>query len=669
MAKRQRRHRKAAAQPRSKLRRGLWIIGAVVVVVAAGAAIVYRAGGLGLLHGRSPGRLNVLLITVDTTRADYLGCYGGTAAPTPNMDRLAREGTLFRRCSTSAVMTLPSHCTIMTGLYPFVHGVRQNGTGHLPTAAKTLAEVLKSAGFVTAASIGSYVLDPRFGISQGFDAYHGVQSRTGSDVAGAQRKGDKVCDDALELLRQRARQRFFLWVHFYDPHYPYESPRHPDVLSAAAYADEIAFMDSQIGRLLDGLRELGVEQNTLVLLVGDHGEGLDEHLEYQHGYFVYETCQHVPLLVRCPGVVPAGRQIDAVVRTVDVAPTILELTGQPPLSAASGVSLMPLLAGRSADLQLRAYAETVEPYALFRLSRIRTLTVGEWKYIWSPSPQLFDLESDPGELHNVMAEHPDTAMSLREQLRALLAEAPPRIAEDTPPALTSGETARLESLGYVAAVADSNAAGMSELDTFEPEGGDPHAHAAVIRAYEHARDAIGRGGFEQAETELRSVLAALPDAPSPLRDLAFALSRQGKLDEASGTYERTLVVAPADTGTRVQYASLLMDRRQWEQAIGQAEQVLRLTPDDFSAHMILGAANTNLNRLAQACAHLEAATRIEPQAAGAMSALGQVYFKQRRFTEAAECFRKVLALDPDSEHARAALQAAERELRDRRRGS
>ncbi len=665
MAKRHRRHSQPAAEPQRKPRWPAAAVGGLLLLVAAGLGLAYWTGGLArLFEGQRP--LSVLLVTLDTTRADYLGCYGSTPAQTPTLDRLAREGALFRRCSTSSMMTLPAHCSIMTGLYPFMHGVRRNGMDHLPAAASTLAEVLKAGGFATAASIGSFVLDARFGLAQGFDVYHGVPAPSGAE-ASSERKGDQVCDDALALLRQHARQRFFLWVHFYDPHYPYESPRHPDIQSREAYADEITFMDGQIGRLLEELRKLGLERNTLVLLVGDHGEGLEDHQEYQHGFFAYETCQHVPLLMRCPGVIPEGRQIDAVVRTVDVAPTILDLAGQPALREVSGVSLVPLLGGVGVppanDPQLRAYAETPEPYTLLRLSTIRTLTAGQWKYIWSTAPQLFDLASDPGELHDVIAEQPDQAAALHEELRALLSDAPPRIPADKPVVLTSDDRARLESLGYVDAGADSDPAGPSGLHTFDVQGADPHAYAAVMRTYEHARDAIGHGQFAQAERELRSVLATLPDAPAPQRDLAFALGRQGKSEEASQVYQRVLAAMPADARTRVQYATLLMDNRRWEQAAAEAEQALQWAPDDFAAHMILGAAYGNLNRLEDARAHLQTAAQLQPRVTTPQIALGQLYIKQDRLAEAAECFRKVLALDPQSQLARAALQAIERSPR------
>jgi tetratricopeptide (TPR) repeat protein len=486
--------------------------------------------------------------------------------------------------------------------------------------------------------------------------------RPGVDPASAQRKGDKVADDALELLRTLARQRFFLWVHFYDPHYPYESSRVPDMASPAAYADEVAFMDGQIGRILEELRKLGVEQNTLVVLVGDHGEGLNDHDEYQHGFFVYEAGLHVPLILHCPGVVPAGRQSTAVVRTVDVAPTILELSGLPPLGDVQGTSLKPLIAGQVEDLRLAAYGEALEPHTLFRLSRLRSLIQGTWKYIHSSQPRLYDLANDPAELHDVVVEKAELAAALREQLRVLLAEAPPPLAGETHVDLTTNELARLETLGYLGVVSDPNEAGLSELDTFAPAGADPHPHARVLAAYERARDALGHNRFDAAEGQLRAVLASLPESPAPLRDLAFVLGRQAKVDEAVQTYEHALAITPADTATRAQYASLLMDAQRWDAAIAQSKQVLTQVPDDVAAHSMLGVALAKLERLDEAQSHLEAAVRVDPRNLNALYTLGQVYYKRHMLPEAADCFRQVLALEPRAERARAALQTVEREM-------
>jgi arylsulfatase A-like enzyme/Flp pilus assembly protein TadD len=646
-------------------RRGvlLWVV--VGLAVVAGAGAVFR-GPLrrGVLRLAGGAKRNVLLITVDTTRADHLGCYGRTNAQTPNMDRLAREGVLFRRCSTCSVQTLPSHCTIMTGLYPYVHGVRRNGTEQLPPAAVTLAEVLKQAGFATAAAVSAYVLDPRFGIAQGFDTYHAVPPpRPGSDPAYAQRKGDEVVKDALELLHGLAGQRFFLWVHFYDPHYPYESARIPDPQSPDAYADEIAFMDTQIGRLLDELRALNLDDRTLVVLVGDHGEGLNDHDEFQHGFFVHETDLHVPLLMRCPGLIPAGRQVGAVVRTVDITPTVLDLLASPALPDSQGVSLRTLVRGEREDLQLAAYGEAPEPHTLFRLSRLRTLTVGDWKYVLSSQPHLYDVAHDPAEAHDLSEEKADLATALRDQLRTLIADAPPVIAGETHVDLASNEVARLESLGYLGVVSDPNEAGLSELDTFEPQEPDPQPYAAILSQYEHARDELGHGRLGPAESQLRQVTAALPRAPAPLRDLAYVLARQRKTDEAAALYERVLALTPADSRTRVQYASMLMDAQRWQAAMAQATQVLAEAPGDFAAHSMLGVAYATLGRLDEAQAHLEAAVRAEPRNPNALHALGQVYYKRGLLAQAAECFRRALAAEPRFAPARAALQAVEQAMR------
>jgi arylsulfatase A-like enzyme/Flp pilus assembly protein TadD len=583
------------------------------------------------------------------------------------MDRLAREGALLRNCATSTVITLPSHCSIMTGLFPFIHGVRRNGVDHLPPAANTLAEAFHAAGAATAAAVASYVLDERTGIAQGFDVYHGVPRPRGpADNSESERKGDKVCDDALALLRARAKEKFFLWVHFYDAHYPYESASHPDASSPAAYADEVAFMDGQIGRLLDGLRDLRLEQDTLVVLVADHGEGLGDHQEVQHGYFLYSTCSHVPLIVKCPGVIAPGAQSDALVRTVDVAPTITELAGLPPLSAAvSGVSLVPLLTGASTDLHLSAYTETAEPYTRMRLSAIRAFWSGHWKYMWSTEPQLFDLEKDPGELHNVIAENAEPAEKLKQELRALLEHAPLPLAAAPSKPLASSELAKLESLGYVGLGDDHRSTNTNGLGAFAPVGPDPHVNVASISAYERARELMGSGQYSQAASILRGVLAELPNALAAQRDLAFSLGELGQRDEAAAAYERALALAPDDTRARVHYASLRMKNEQWELAIAQAKQVVQLAPRDYAAHSILGMCYGHLGQWDEAGKSLEKAIQIEPQMVNTRQALGEAYFQQRRFAEAIACFQQILAVEPNSAPARAGLAAAQRELRGR----
>ncbi|MEE9293734.1 MAG: sulfatase-like hydrolase/transferase [Phycisphaerae bacterium] len=614
------------------------MLGVTLILALSGGAWVVVARWVG------SGKLNVLLVTIDTTRADYLRCYGRAAAQTPNLDELARGAVLFERSSASCPQTLPSHSTIMTGLYPFVHGVRRNATDRLPSAAVTLAEVLKEEGYATGAVVASFVLNAKFGIDQGFDAYRDFFP-TG-DVAD-ERRGDEVCDDALELLRSFSGQPFFLWVHFFDPHHPYESERFGDVDSADAYADEIRFMDRQIGRLLRELHTLDVEDRTLVVVVGDHGEGLDDHGEYLHGYFVYETTIHVPLIIRRPGGASAGSRIRAQVRTIDIAPTVLDLVGAPPLPQAQGVSLTPLISGATEDLHLAAYAEATEGHSALGLARLRSLTVDGWKYVLAPSPRLYRIETDPGETRNLIAEHAEMATKLRGQLRALIADAPPPITPELSPVnLTADEIARLGALGYVGAVPQREEPGLTELDTFEPKGNDPQDYAHAIELSLRAHRTLATGAFVLAEKQLGELIQVFPQAADLHRDLAFALERQNKVDDAIRRYQQAVTMNPHDSETRVHLANLLMRQRRWEQAIGQLEGALEQDPEDAITHRLLATALASVERFDEARAHWETAVILNPQDARSLQALGELHTQQGRSAEAYECFLKAAKLAP-----------------------
>ena len=502
-------------------------------MVIVGVALV--VGGLALRAAgwrAKPARArNVLLITMDTTRADYLGCFGGVTAQTPNIDRLAREGTMFTRCTTCTPLTLPSHSSIMTGVYPYVHGARQNGTGHLAQSNVTLAELLKKAGFATAATVAAFVLNAQFGVDQGFDAYHDVTPAETDSSLHAERRGDEVCTDALQMLPQLAAgPHFFLWVHFYDPHYPYRSPRIADVNSPNAYADEISFTDTQIGRLVDKLKALGRERDTLVVLVADHGEGLGQHDESTHGYLLYDTTVHAPLILYCPGIVPAGKRVAAQVRTIDVAPTILDLTGNPASERAQGVSLRPLLADPPVDMHLTAYSESFDAQIEYGLSQLRSLSAGEWKYILAPKPELYDVLADPGETHNLLAEQAMRAEELRGELHQLIADAPaPPGKEEAPEPLTAREVERLKTLGYVNTPDAFVDEGVTELDRFEPHGGDPkdyvHYFQLLIRDLPELQ---AKQEYVKAEQLLLPLIEAMPQASRLYIHLAAVLGPQGR---------------------------------------------------------------------------------------------------------------------------------------------
>jgi arylsulfatase A-like enzyme/Tfp pilus assembly protein PilF len=687
----------------------VWV--GLAVVLGAGAWGVYRVAHSASRRARraAVGKLNVLLITADTTRADYLGCYGREGARTPNIDRLSDEGTLFTRCTTCSPFTLPSHSSILTAVYPYVHGARRNGTGRLAEANVTLAEALQEAGYRTQATVASFVLNREFGTAQGFEVYRQVVAEEARDALHAERKGDEVCADALEMLRGLAEERFFLWVHFYDPHYPYESARVPDTESPAAYEDEITFMDTQIGRLLHELARLGLERETLVVLVGDHGEGLGQHDELRHGTFLYDTTLHVPLVLRCPTVVPKGKRVTARVRTIDVAPTILDLVGRPPLDHAQGVALRPLLSGKKPELELAAYAESLDANDQFGLSLLRSLSAGDWKYILAPKPELYNLASDAGEADNRQADEPSLATRMREQLRMLLAAAPPPPAkEHLAVTLDDADIARLESLGYVASVGDDGG-GLTELDRFEPQGGNPKDYAQLFTWKAQATGAMGRKAYGEAERLLRQLVEAVPDAPQQQVELANAVLQQGRLNEALGiferavamtsgdqpqasqtmpnlprvqlnlavalrgagrleealkAYQRAVAMAPDYGRARWAYGNfLLFAGRKYAEAATQLAIALEYMPDDLDTLHDLGVALTVLGKFDQAERYLQRALQNQPNAPRVLQAMGILRLQQRRLREAAEYFRKTLKLKPNSPEAKAALQRVQELMR------
>jgi arylsulfatase A-like enzyme/Tfp pilus assembly protein PilF len=669
MSKQRRKPRRPPEAPSgAHLRRWRWWTAGIVAgfALVTGLATIYRGPLLGLLGGAPP---NVLLITVDTTRADYLGCYGRPGNRTPNMDRLAREGTLFTRCTTCSPLTFPSHASILTSLYPYAHGVRHNGTGRLAESNRTLAEVLRAAGFHTQATVASFVLDRKFGTDQGFEVYHDVAASETGDELHAERRGDVVCDDALQMLRSLAKERFFLWVHFYDAHYPYVSPRNTDRESAAAYEDEVSFVDTQIGRLLDSLAQLGLDRRTLIVLVADHGEGLGEHGERLHGDFLYDSTLHTPLIMRGPPAIPLGRKVAAQVRTIDVAPTILALLGLPVWDQAQGVSLTPLLSGQAEDLHLAAYSESLEGEAAFRLSVLRSLSVGGWKYVLAPRPELYDLGADPGETRNLADEQPARVAALREQVHDLLAAAPPPPApEDRVVAMSVADRSTLESLGYLGIAAEEEEASQSELDRFEPRGGDPKDYVRWFELKARAGGALRDKNYARAEQMLRALVKAVPDVPGLRLDLGRALREQGRLPEADAEYRHAVSLAPGDASAHQTYGRfLLFSAQRFADAGQQFELALAEEPDNVNLLHDYAVALMGLGQLDRAEQYLQQALDLEPEDARLTQALGVLRMRQNRFAEAAECFRRTLALDPDCGEAKAALQWLSRGQAPRRR--
>ena len=385
-----------------KRRRRLPLGLGLLAVVALGAAAVFWLRQPAPAPAAPRGGLSVLLVTLDTTRADRLGCYGHAAAKTRYLDRLAAEGTRFETVIAPAPITLPSHSSILTGLYPFEHGVRNNGNFYLDARHPTLASVLKARGYRTGAFVSSFILDRRYGLDRGFDVYDDRMEGEYSQVLTlqAERRGDRTALALGRFIDERAKEPqtpFFAWLHLYDPHEPYRPP-HPfrDMFAHDLYDGELAFVDAILASVLDRLRGAGLLDRTLVVVTADHGESLGEHGETTHSMFVYEGAIRVPLLLWRPGLVPAGQVVREPVRLVDVSPTILELLGERPLATPHARSLVPLVEGRSTGAAPPAYSETLLPKFYMNWAPLRALRDGRYKLIDAPRPELYDLQADPG---------------------------------------------------------------------------------------------------------------------------------------------------------------------------------------------------------------------------------------------------------------------------------
>ncbi len=396
---------------------------------------------------------SLLLITIDTLRADRVGAYGHAAARTPVMDAIARDGVRFDRALATAPLTLTSHASLLTGRYPPGHGARNNGLRMRPVP--TLATMLRAQGFATAAFVAAFPLDRRYGLSDGFDTYSNHLPRGNDGRPLNERPASVVAGEAIAWLQGRQTGRFFAWVHFFEPHAPYGNPGTGDTRPPTTrYDDEIAVADREAGRVIAALGPRA--GSTLVVIAGDHGEAFGEHGEVSHGVFVYDTTLRVPLLMRGPGAA-AGVVVPAPVSLVDVPPTVLAALGLPSADT-DGIDLHPLMAGRTSAGERLLYSESFAPLIDFGWSSLRSVRSGRWKLVAAPAPELYDVVADPGEAVSVAGSHPDIVARLGARADGFSgAELPGETAPDA--AVDPDATRRLQALGYVGHQAKRAAAG------------------------------------------------------------------------------------------------------------------------------------------------------------------------------------------------------------------
>lgn len=577
-----------------------------VVMMLAGAACQ-----------RSPS--NLLLVTFDTTRWDHMGYASGREGTTPTLDALAARGAWFESAVSSQPLTLPSHASILTGLYPTHHRVRNNGTYTLNDDVVTLAEVLRDAGYQTHAVISALVLDGRFGLDQGFEVYEDdLGEGSKADIlAMPESKADRTADKAGAWLEAAVSsdRPFFLWIHFFDPHATYNPP--PDVAARFPddrYAGEIFFADRELGRVIGTLESLGVGENTLVAFTADHGEGLGDHGEETHGLFVYESTTRVPLLFAGPGVPAAGR-VGGLARTVDIMPTVLSVLGVSLPVEVDGRSLLPMIRGDLDQSPALAYLETFHPRENFGWSELRSLRGERYKAILAPRPELYDLHEDPEEEHNLLSS-PEQSNGISAELLGRLEEIAHVDAAGRDEAgrqdLDADLRERLAQLGYLW----QNVKPEETEDRADPKDRVEfwdRAHAAQL--------AIADGRVEEAVEIMRSYLARDPSSTTAKTILAMALEMSGAREEALEIFLEIV------------------------------EQTPRWAPPYFRAALIL----TSMGRISEAKRLLEEVGRIQPTNPDSFYQLGKMELRAGNVGEAEKLFQKALDVDPGHEYATVGL--------------
>lgn len=587
---------------------------------------------------------SLVLISIDTLRADHLSSWS-TSSPssTPAIDRLASHGVAFVRTSTTNPLTLPAHASLMTGQWPPAHGVRDFTGYRLRDDALTLAETLQAQGYRTAAFVSAAVLDSQTGMGQGFEVYDdGFESFLGGDSRVAERPGAQTLALAKRWLRGIDRSKpFFLWVHLFEPHDPYTPPepyrsRYP----RSAYAGEVAYADALVGQLLDELRVRQLYDSSLISLLSDHGEGLGEHGESKHGFFVYESTMHVPWIVKFPHNRFAGQRVEEPVSLVDAFPTLLHGLGMNRRHWPAGLQGESRYRAASGDGQPSTallYMESLTPRNQFGWSDLRAILRGRWKLIEAPNPELYDLQSDPSESRNLFGDQAALGKSLQEALAGFEA----RFQEDpqAPSPVDPQLQEQLRSIGYVGS--------PSAPLRFESRQGlaDPKT---MIRTYEHMQagvEAARQKKWDEAIRQLEAAAGSAPQAPAILSSLALTCRDAGRPSQALNWFQKSLQVNPEDIYMRLQLARYLLALGQPDQACLQFESILELDPRNFLALHNLGIHSARSSDFAKSVEYFSKALKVKPDSETSRL-LGLAWLNLGQLDEAEQAWLKALEIDP-----------------------
>jgi arylsulfatase A-like enzyme/predicted Zn-dependent protease len=607
----------------------------IVVVLAEVAAVAAASGASPACRTAVPPSSPaepIVLISIDTLRADHVGAYGYQKVPTPNIDALASDGIVFERAYSHVPLTLPAHTSILSGKLPFETNVRDNIGFTVRPGERLLPAILRERGFATAGVVSAYVLRKETGIAHGFDFFDSSlpMKAQGTSLGDVQRDGAETLQVAERWLDSRPSPRFFLFIHFYEPHTPYNPPARYG--RYAPYDGEIAYADELVGRVLESLKRRQLYDRAAVILLSDHGEGLGDHVEKEHGLFIYDETMHVPLVVKLPGGAERGRRVATPVQHIDIVPTVLELAGIPAPDGLRGRSLATMMRG-APQAERGLYSESLYGRYHFGWSELVALTDARFRYIKAPHDELYDLERDRAERHNLAADRPQARVAMRRALDEMTATA--RVT--APAAVSADERERLQSLGYVGATVSGEAASGGQAI-------DPKDKVEVLEEYRRAAELAGDLKYGPAIDALRHIVAANPDMADVWQQLGNTLIRAGRLDEGVRAYERSAELTPRDISALVAAATVLYKLRRLDEATRDADAALgravgdqsrtRVTADEVLAKIALARHDSEAARR-----HAAAAEAADPSVAIRPYVEGLILYDEGRYADAVQQFR------------------------------
>lgn len=607
-----------------------------VLVLAVLASLLTGCGGDSKPPAAPDDSVNVLFVTLDTTRADRLGCYGYEAAETPTYDRLAAEGVRFDNAYCQVPLTLPSHASMMTGTWPAVNGIRINAGGVVTEATPTLAKAFQDRGYRTGAFTSIVVLHEHFGLDQGFDVYDNVsgdKARRSGTQERTQRRATETTDLALDWLGEAPGAPFFLWLHLTDPHWPVDPPAPFDQFEDP-YDGEIAYTDSEVGRIVRWLESQGELDSTLIVVTADHGESLGEHGEEEHGIFVYRSTMRVPLLLRAPDLLPAGQVVNVGVELVSIMPTIFDLFGWDPGYELDGRSFAG--AWRTADFPFDpVYTESQNPRLGFGWAPLRAFTTEKWHFVDAPRPELYDREHDVNELVNVAHQHPEAVETFQELMRKFEEGLEPR--ELRTADLEAAGITGLESLGYT---------GGSVPVPTDGELRDPKDMIGVVNRYVEAVHVAAEGEYERAISLLEGLTQESPESDTIFRVLGQAYLGARRFAEAQTAFENSLRNNQDDAGNLCGLGDSFFHRNMNKEAQVAYEAALEQEPDYAQVHSRLGVVYARLGNQELAKEHFERYVELEPDSPNALTNLANMEMAEGQWLAAGKRLKQALAIDP-----------------------